>query len=84
MARAEVGLSERRACGLLLLVRGTCRYEAVTREANDELRQKMRELAMVRRRFGYRRLHALLRRDGMAVRHCGRHADAAKGREGDS
>ena len=60
-------MSERRACGLLLLVRGTCRYEAVTREANDELRQKLRELAMVRRRFGYRRLHALMRRDGMAV-----------------
>jgi len=33
------------------------------------LRQKLRELAMVRRRFGYRRLHALLRRDGMAVNH---------------
>jgi putative transposase len=69
VARAAVGISERRACGLLLLVRGTCRYEAVTREANDELRQKLRELAMVRRRFGYRRLHALLQRDGMAVNH---------------
>jgi putative transposase len=69
VARAAVAISERRACGLLLLVRGTCRYEAVTREANDELRQKLRELAMVRRRFGYRRLHALLRRDGIAVNH---------------
>ena len=69
MARATVTISERRACGLLLLVRGTCRYEAVTREANDELRQKLRELAMVRRRFGYRRLHAVLRRDGLAVNH---------------
>jgi putative transposase len=69
VARAAVGISERRACGLLLLVRGTFRYEAVTREANDELRQKLRELAMVRRRFGYRRLHALLQRDGMAVNH---------------
>ena len=41
----------------------------MTRQANDELRQKLRELAMVRRRFGYRRLHALLRRDGLAVNH---------------
>jgi putative transposase len=69
VARAAVSISERRACGLLMLVRGTCRYEAVTRQANGELRQKVRELAMARRRFGYRRLHALLRREGMAVNH---------------
>ncbi len=69
VARAAVEISERRACGLLWTVRGTCRYEAVAREANQELRQKLRELAMVRRRFGYRRLHALLRRDGLEVNH---------------
>lgn len=69
MARAAVQISERRACGLMLLARGTCRYEAVIGEANEELRQKLRELAMVRRRFGYRRLHALLRRDGFPVNH---------------
>lgn len=69
VARAAVEISERRACGLLLVVRGTCRYEAVIRQANEELRQKLRALAMARRRFGYRRLHALLRRDGLAVNH---------------
>jgi len=69
LARAAVASSERRACGLLVVVRGTCRYEAMTRQANEELRQKVRELAMVRRRFGYRRLHALLRREGYAVNH---------------
>ncbi len=69
MARAAVEISERRACGLMLLARGTCRYEAVIGQANEELRQKLRELAMVRRRFGYRRLHALLRRDGLEVNH---------------
>ena len=69
MACAAVEISERRACGLLLLVRGTCRYEAVTRQTNDELRQKVRELAMVRRRFGYRRLYVLLRREGWEVNH---------------
>jgi hypothetical protein len=41
VARAVVAISERRACWLLLLVRGTCRYEAVTREANAELREKL-------------------------------------------
>lgn len=69
MARAAVSISERRACGLLLVVRGTCRYAAVIREANEELRQKLRELAMARRRFGYRRLHACLRREGLVVNH---------------
>ncbi len=52
-----------------MLARGTCRYEAVIGQANEELRQKLRELAMVRRRFGYWRLHALLRRDGIQVQH---------------
>jgi putative transposase len=69
VVRAAIGISERRACGLLIVGRGTCRYEAVTREANEELRAKLRELAMVRRRFGYRRLHAMLRREGFAVNH---------------
>lgn len=64
-----VKISERRACGLLMVVRGTCRYEAAIRQANDELRQKLRELAMVRRRFGYRRLHAVLRREGWTINH---------------
>jgi len=62
-------ISERRACGLMLLARGTCRYEAVIHQANEELRQKLRELAMARRRFGYRRLHALLRREGSPANH---------------
>jgi len=69
VARAAVEISERRACGLLMVVRGTCRYEAAIRQANDELRQKLRELAMVRRRFGYRRLHAVLRREGWTINH---------------
>ena len=69
VARTAVQISERRACGLLLVVRGTCRYEAVSRQSNEELRRKIRELAMVRRRFGYRRLHAMLRRDGWGVNH---------------
>ena len=49
MVRAEARISERRACGLLLVVRGTCRYVSVTGDRNDELRQKLRELAMVAR-----------------------------------
>jgi transposase InsO family protein len=37
------------------------------RPDDGELRQRMRELAGERRRFGYRRLHVLLRREGLVV-----------------
>jgi len=69
VARAAVEISERRACGLLLVVRGTVRYEVAQGSADDRLRDRLRELAMERRRFGYRRLHVLLRREGWIVNH---------------
>lgn len=69
VARAAVSISERRACGLLLVMRGTCRYQAVSRTEDEPLRQRVRELAMERRRFGYRRLHAMLRREGCKANH---------------
>ena len=37
--------------------------------ADDGLRQRMREVAHKRQRFGYRRITALLRREGLAVNH---------------
>ena len=51
VARAAVDISERRACGLLLVVRGTCRYKAVARPANDELRQKFVDFTVPQARF---------------------------------
>lgn len=64
--RTEHAISERRACRLLGLCRATQRY--VPRpERRPELRVRLRELAEQRRRFGYRRLHALLVREGTAV-----------------
>lgn len=60
------GFSERRACGLVGLDRSTCRYQA--RRADwPELRERLRALAAERRRFGYRRLYILLRREGYRV-----------------
>ncbi len=57
------GMSELRACQA---DRTTIRY--CSRRADDEvLREKLRALAQQRRRFGYRRLHILLRRDGIAI-----------------
>ena len=44
----------------------TWRYR-LTRDPQDALRQRLRELAAVRVRFGYRRLTVLLRREGWRV-----------------
>ena len=57
-------MSERRACSTLGVDRKTVRYRP-RRAADEALRSRMRELAAERRRFGYRRLHVLLRREGL-------------------
>lgn len=62
------GVSERRACGLLLLGRSTKRYEPVRRD-DVALRMRLKELALSRPRFGCRRLTILLRREGWKVNH---------------
>jgi putative transposase len=66
--KAQWELSERRSCGLAQAGRTLVRYEARTREEGD-LRQRLRELAALRKRFGYRRLGLLLRREGLVVNH---------------
>jgi putative transposase len=64
--QATFRLSERRACGLVGLGRSTCRYQ--TRRADwPALRERLHALAAELRRFGYRRLHVLLRREGYRV-----------------
>ncbi len=67
MAQAQ-GLSERRACRLAGLSLSTWQYKARKTERAG-LRARLKELAYERRRFGYRRLHALLRREGWRVNH---------------
>jgi putative transposase len=56
-------LSERRACSIVGADRTMVRYRS-RRPADTELRTRLRELANERRRFGYRRLFILLRREG--------------------
>jgi putative transposase len=65
-AQERAGISERRACRLLGIERATFRYVS-TRGDEGELRERMKVLASQRRRFGYRRLHTLLRREGKVV-----------------
>jgi len=67
-AMQEKNYSQRRACKLVGLAPKTYRYRS--RRSNDaKLRTRLRELATERRRFGYRRLHILLAREGMRVNH---------------
>ena len=66
--RQTHGASERRACGLVGQPRSTERYKAQAKPA-DDLPKRVAELAAERPRFGYRRLTALLKRQGVAVWH---------------
>lgn len=66
--KGEYGISERRACRLVGLQRSTLRYQAKVKN-DGAIRTRLRELATERPRFGYRRLHVLLRREGYRVNH---------------
>ena len=59
-------MSERRACAVVGADRTSIRYRSRRPEDHD-LRERLRALAFERRRFGYRRLHILLRREGHVV-----------------
>ena len=65
---AAHAMSERRACKATGFCRMTIRYET-SRSDDRMLRERLTELARERRRFGYRRLHVLLRREGLVVNH---------------
>ena len=59
------GLSERRACKLIGLPCSVWQYES--RKDDSALNERMKQLATVWPRFGYRRLHVLLKREGLVV-----------------
>lgn len=61
-------ISQRRACRLVKQHRSNQYYRSVTGPRQD-LRRRMRELAQVRVRYGYRRLHVVLRREGWQLGH---------------
>jgi putative transposase len=70
VAQLQVGyeVSERRACLALGADRTSIRYRG-GRPDDAAIRARLRELAAVRRRFGYRRLHILLTREGIVMNH---------------
>jgi putative transposase len=68
-AQERFGFSQRQACRLVSGGRATIRYRRRDRGDDQALRERLRELAAQRPRFGYRRLHVLLRREGIIVNH---------------
>lgn len=66
---SEHHLSERRACPLVGLSRDSYRHPPQTDQTNVELHEKIVEIAHGRRRFGYRRIHDLLRAQFPGVNH---------------
>jgi putative transposase len=69
VAQREHGLSRRRACRLVGISRSLVEREPKRAREHARLRERLRALAGERRRFGYRRLHELLRREGWSVNH---------------
>ena len=64
--REERGFGITRACGLIGISRSLYGYRS-RRPSCTELRQRIGELAGEKRRYGYRRIHILLRREGWKV-----------------
>lgn len=60
------GYTQRRACRLIGVDRTAFQYQR-TRSSDDAVRLRLRELANERRRFGYRRLAVMLKREGIRM-----------------
>lgn len=66
--QSHYGISERRSCALVSLSRSVIWYQP-KRPPQDALRRRIREIAETRVRYGYKRIHVLLRREGWAINH---------------
>lgn len=61
------GFGSRAACALVETPRSMLNYEPKMPARDEQLRPRLRQLAMKHKRFGYRRVAALLRREGLRV-----------------
>jgi putative transposase len=66
--QVQFAVSERRAAHLVGISRSTIRYQH-RRQDDPSIRARLQTLAAERPRFGYRRLHVLLRREGHRINH---------------
>lgn len=64
--RVQHGLGVTRACGLVRISRSLYRYRS-RRPDCAALRRRIGELAAEKRRYSYRRIQVLLRREGWTV-----------------
>lgn len=62
------GTSERRVCGLIGIQRSSYYYRPKPKD-DEAIRQRLRDLAFSRPRYGYRRLYILLRREDWQLNH---------------
>ena len=68
MLMKDYKLSERKECSLAGANRSTVRYSS-KRDKKKTLEQKIKEIALENRRYGYRRIHRVLRRQKWQVNH---------------
>ena len=66
--RAAWKVSQRRACGVLCFAPKSYRYRS-RRRGQAVLEARIKEICTTRVRYGYRRVHVLLRREGWAINH---------------
>ncbi len=66
--RNSFQVSERRACKVIGADRRMVRYQS-RRPDDRDIRERLKVLSRERRRFGYRRLHILLEREGFHLNH---------------
>lgn len=66
--RVGYAISERRACKAIDFPRSTHRYKRMD-DGSNSIRGQIKDLAGKHRRYGYRRIHVLLRREGLMVNH---------------
>ena len=64
----KYGISQRRACKLSGAHRTTIRYKS-RKPSEEELRKQMKEIAIKYRRFGYRRIHIMLKKIHKKINH---------------
>ena len=64
---AEWGYSERSACQLVGISRSSARYKPKPNPEEEAFKQQVRELAQQHPNYGYRRITAILRREGSNV-----------------
>ena len=66
--RAHFGHTEKKACSLIGISRSSYHYIPQL-PCDDTIKERMRDLAYKKPRYGVRRLHAILKKEGLVVNH---------------